>query len=386
MTTEEIIKQILSKNPTISREHLLERLTIERDKTGSLISDVTLLRMIAAEFGVETATKEFHPHKLSIKDLVPSLNDVTVAGRVVAIFPPKNFEGKRSGKFASLFVADKDNLLRIVLWNDKVELIESGAVEVGQVLRISHGYTKEDRSGKSELHISNKSEIEISPEGIETEKYPTIGKFATRINEITHEYKNKRIHLVGTVKELFPSSTFQRQDQTVGKVMRFVLADNTGEVPVVVWNEQADEFEETLHRGAGLQIVNAKVKGSSNGGLEIHVDSGTYVAMVAIAEEFMKIADLKEGQGCVSVKGEVFTKPVVREVRTSSGEIVRIAVFELKDETGPIWVSSWRKNAGIIGSLNVGDQITLKNAYVKRGLGNKPELSTRNATSIIVPS
>ena len=382
MTTEEIIQQILSKRPEISREEVLERLKTEKSKTGGLIADATLLRLIAAKYGVKIPPDRVYDRKLSISHLIPNLNDVTVSGRVVAVYPPKTFEGKRSGKFASLMIADKEDILRVILWNDKVNLIESGELKAGQVTRFSHGYTREDRNGKAELHLSSKSEIEINPLNVKAEDYPSIGKFATKINEIPKAHKN--IHLIGIVKEVFPSSTFTRQDLSTGKVLRFTLADSTGEVAMVVWNEKAEELEPYLKRNVELQLVNAKVKATSSGGFEIHVDASTYVDISAEAAQLTKIASLNADLNSVNVEGEVSATPVSREVTTSKGETVKLAVFELKDDTGTVRVSAWRKHAEAVNSLRVGDRVRLTNVYVKKGFGDKIELSTRNATSITV--
>jgi ssDNA-binding replication factor A large subunit len=382
MTTEEIIQHILSKHPEISREQILERLKTEKIKTGNLIADATLLRLIAAKYGVEILHDRVYDRKLSTSQLVPNLNDVTLSGRVVAVYPPKTFEGKRPGKFASLMITDKEGILRVVLWNDKVSLIESGKLKAGQVASFSHGYTREDRNGKAELHLSGKSEVELKPQNARAEDYPSIGRFATKIKEITKAHKT--IHLVGVVKEVFPSSTFTRQDQSTGKVLRFTLADSTGEVAAVVWNEKAEELEPFLKSNVELQLVNAKAKAASSGGFEIHVDTSTYVGISAIAEPVTKIASLSEDLNSVNVEGEVATTPVSREVTTSKGETVKLAVFELKDDTGTVWVSAWRKHAEAINNLKVGARLRLTNVYVKKGFEDKVELSTRSATVITV--
>lgn len=355
---------------------------MEKRKTAGFISDEILLRMVAVEFGVEIPRDEVLAPTLSIGDLVPNLGNVTVVGRVVAVFPPKTFEGYRSGKFASLFIADKSGLMRVVLWNDKTNVVESAGIKVGQVICFSHGYTKEDRSGAVELHIGEKGEIEISPKGIEAKNYPGISKFATRIGKITRMHRNKKINVTGIVKEVFSASNFKRQDSSLGKVMRFILADETGKIPVVVWNEKVDELEETLKKGVRLHIVNTRVKKSLNEGLEIHVDAGTFVEALP-AEEFLKIAYLKEGLNHVNVEGKVVTKPSVRDVKTSKGEIVKLAVFELEDETGRMWVSAWRKHANAAKELELGDKVAVKNAYVKKGFGDQIELSTKSTTSIV---
>ena len=385
MTAERIIEQILLRHPEISKKQILERLEREKRKTGGLIAYDVLLRMIAAELGVETL-KETYTLTLSIRDLVLGLNDVTVVGRVIAVFPSKTFEGNRSGKIASLLIADKNSILRVVLWNDKTSLIESGRVKVGQIIRFSHGYTRENYSGRVELHLGDRGEIEINPKDVEAKDYLTISKFITKIGETNQTLKNKKINITGTVKKLFPASTFKRRDSSSGKVMRFILADETGKVSVVVWNEKVDELEEKLKKGVKLQLVNAKVKKALSKGLEIHVNSQTYVEAITPTEEFSKIIGLREDLKRVNVKGAIVTKPMLRNIKTVKGELAKLAVFELKDETGRIWVSAWRKHADTVNSLKVGDKVIIKNAYVQRGFGNQLEISTRSITSITILS
>jgi ssDNA-binding replication factor A large subunit len=381
MSTEEIIGKILSKHPETLRKDLLERLERERRKTGGFISDNSLLQMIAADFGVEVSVKTITP-ALSTRDLVPSLSDVTVVGRVIAVFAAKTFGPKKGGRVASLLIADKSDILRVVLWSDKANLIECGEIKVGQIVRFSHCYTKEDRGGRVELHVGEKGEIETNPQDAEGEDYPTISRFTTKIGELIQAHKNKRVNTVGMVKELFPASAFKREDSSSGRVMRFTLADETGEIPVVVWNERVDELEKTLKKGTRLQIVNAKVKKAAGEGLEVHVDAGTYAEVLVPDGDFSKTADLKEGLNRVDVEGEVVTSPMVRNIKTSKGELVQLAVFELKDEAGRVWVSAWRRHADFVKNLKIGDKIIIRNSYVKRGFGDQVELSTRDTTSI----
>jgi ssDNA-binding replication factor A large subunit len=168
--------------------------------------------------------------------------------------------------------------------------------------------------------------------------------------------------------------------------MRFILADETGEISVVVWNEKVDDLEKTLRNGVQLQIVNAKVKKALGEGSEVHVDSVTYVEAVESAEEMLRIADLKEGLSRVNVEGEIVTKPMLRNVKTSKEELLKVVSFELKDETGTVWVSAWRKHAEMTGTLRQGARVIIKHAYVKKGFGDQLEISTRDATTITIIS
>lgn len=275
MATEDIIQEIILTHPEITRAEILEALEIEKSKTGGWISDETLLRLIATKHGVKVPQTKNHNSNLSIGQLIPILNDVTVVGRIVAVYPVRSFEGKQPGKYSSVLIVDKDSLLRVMIWNEKTRLIESGELKTGQIVRFSHAYTRENREGKTELHLGAKSLVEINVQNADEESYPFIDRFSTKCAGITKPQES--IHLVGVVRDVFPASTFTRQDQSNGKVLKFLIGDDTGQVTAVAWNEKADELEPLLKKGTSVILVNAKTKLSSNSVLEVHVDGATYI-------------------------------------------------------------------------------------------------------------
>jgi ssDNA-binding replication factor A large subunit len=380
MKSQEIVDRILSSCPGVSKDQVLERLEAERVKTGGFISDEALLRLIAAEFGCMIGNDGVAAPVLLLRDLVPGLGDVTVVGRVVAVFSPRAFGGEKSGRFASLLVVDESAVLRVVLWNDKAGLAEPDGVRAGDVVRFSHGYTREDRSGRVELHVGERSGVEVNPEDVREKDFPTIDEFAVRISALKGTRGKRRVCLVGVVRRVFSVSTFERDDLSLGKVLRFVLGDDSGEVGVVVWNEKVDDVEPVLRVGGGLRVVNGKVKKLEGGGVEVHVDGLTFVE--AFDRGFVKLAGLSEGLKRVSVEGEVVAKPVVRDVKTRRGEVLKVAGFELMDETGRVWVSAWRGHVDSVSGLEAGDVVVLRDVYVRRGFGDRLELSTRSSSSI----
>jgi replication factor A1 len=382
--SEDVINQIVTLCPMISRDQILKRLEKEKQKTGGFISEETLLRMIAADFGCESTRSKAEIPMLMIKDLLPGLNDVSVVGRILAVFGTRTFSGVNEGKFAGLLVADRTGLLRIVLWNDRTDLIDSRTLNVGQIVRFSHGYTREDSGGRPALHLGDRSEVEVNLGGVRESEYPSISKFSTQLGDLASAPKNKRVNVVAAVKKIFPSSTFERKDSSGGKVMRFIIADHTGEVPIVIWNEKADEMEKALKVGDKLQIVNGKVKKAFGESIEINVDGSSYIGPFAEFDETSQIVDLKEDSGPVSVEGKVVTKPVLRSVNTRRNEQVKLATFELEDKSGRISVSAWRNHAETAGKLKVGDTVLVKNAYAKKGFVDNLELSTRSDTSITI--
>ena len=274
MTSQDIIQKILACNPEVTEGQIQERLKAERARSGGLLGDETLLRLIAARFGVAVEQNGIcGSGVLATNRLYAGLNDVSVAGRLIAVYAARTFEGEKPGKYATLMIADCEGTLRVVLWNEAAGLVERGELVVGQVVRLLHGYTREDRSGKVELHLGGKSRVELEP----PEKacgYPTVERFTVKIGSLNGA--SGTVHLAGTVKEVYPLSTFTRSDSSGGQVMRFTLADESGTVTAVAWNDKAVELDRTLKPGVRLQLVNARVKDTQNGTLEIHVDQNTY--------------------------------------------------------------------------------------------------------------
>lgn len=274
MTTQDLIAELLSKNPQLNQEQILAQLQAERAKTGGLLGDETLLRLIAARCGVAVSQNQFqNKDTLCTSRLFAGLYDVTVAGRVVAVFGVKTFQGaEKSGKFATLMLADEEGLLRVVLWNEQAEQVERGELKAGQSVRFMHGYTRNDRYGKTELHLGNKSLIEIEP-GVKAADI-SFEKFTTKINILNPNSGN--VHVFGTIKTIFEKRGFTKNDNSEGSVLRLTLVDDSGETAVVAWNEKATELE-GAKQSMRLLLINARVKDTPNGGVEVHVDSNTYL-------------------------------------------------------------------------------------------------------------
>ncbi|MDR0318930.1 MAG: hypothetical protein LBI09_02725 [Nitrososphaerota archaeon] len=383
MLKEDIIAAILAKRPDLSEQQIQEMFMQEKERSGGLIGDETLLRLIAVRYDADVSKKviEFNEF-LSSGRLFSGLNDVSVEGRLIAIFPVHSFNsGEKSGKLANLMIIDEDGILRVVLWNKKAEVIERGELQIGQIAKFLHCYTRKDQFGKIEAHLGNKGRIEINENS--QVSYPNVEKFTSKISEITNIFNN--VHLAGNVKEVLELKTFTKGDGTGGKLLRFILSDETGEIAVVVWNGKVSMLEGQLKPRVYLYLINGKVKEKESGSFEVHVDSSSFIHVQQVTPQMSKLADLGEGD-IVNVEGNVSSVDSVREVTTGKGEQVKLFTFELRDETGSVLVSVWRSQTEQISNLKVGDSVTVKNGFVKMGYGNKLELTTRSGTQFTVKS
>jgi replication factor A1 len=376
------------------------KLIYERKRSAEdyLLDDVAA-RIVASELGAEIPNEEKDSFKseICIGNLVSGLNDVTLTARIIIVYPIQTFfkPDLTEGKLARLLLADKSGTLRLVLWNDKISLVEAGKIKHGNIVRVLHGYVREGLDGKLELHMGQRGDVQVSPPNVADSDYPSIDQFIDKIGNLTQ--KSKKASVLGAVYDTFSVSEFRRKDGSTGKVRRLRLRDETGEISLVFWNEKVDELGE-VKKEDQLRIMNARVKTQPDSRIELHVENATQIEKLVgqsqalslssfvPSEATCKIADLKEEGGPFSIEVTVATTPNVREVTTAQKEKVLVASFDLTDDTGKIRISLWRKHAELGKELSVGTRIRIKNAYAKRGFSNLLELVSRTSTTIEIVS
>jgi DNA polymerase III alpha subunit len=165
--------------------------------------------------------------------------------------------------------------------------------------------------------------------------------------------------------------------------MRFTLVDDSAEISVVVWNDIVDTLERQVKPNVCLYLINGKVKEKEGGVFEVQVDTTSFVQIQPVTLQISKLVDLKEGD-IVNVIGNVSSVDSVKEITTSRGEKIKLLTFELKDETGLVRVSVWRSQVEQFNCLKLGDSVTVENGFVKKGYGDKLELTTRSGTQFKV--
>jgi replication factor A1 len=387
---EQVVQRVLVTRRDLSREEVLKRIYEKKRSAEDYLLDDVAARIVAAELGVEVAEDEPLKSEITISNLVSGLNDVTLTARVISVSPVQAFFKRdlTEGKVARLLVADKTGTMRLVLWSEKIDLVEKGMVKQGNVIRVSHGYVREGLDGKLELHVGQKGNVEVQPSGVAESDYPLVDSFIERIGNLTQ--KSRSANVLGLVTDVYSVSEFKRKDGTNGKVRRVRLQDETGEIFVVFWDDRVDELGEVM-KGVQLRIMNAKVRTQPDGRIELHVENSTQVEKLlgqtipqtlGVGEALRKIAELKEEGGPFTVEATVAFAPEIREVTTSQQEKVLLASFDVEDDTGKIRVTLWRRQAEQARTLQVGTRVKLVNIYAKKGFSNLLELTSRNPTTI----
>jgi ssDNA-binding replication factor A large subunit len=123
-----------------------------------------------------------------------------------------------------------------------------------------------------------------------------------KINEINQRINH--VNLSAKIKRKFPPRTVTVKGREA-RVMNFVVEDETGEIPVVTWNENYIDKIMGSKDGENISIANAYSKENPfNGMIELNLGSGSAISVNSntiqkkeeTKTEYKKIKDIKDGE------------------------------------------------------------------------------------------
>jgi len=371
--TERIIETILTQRRDLTREKLLSLIEDKKKRAGDLLSDEGATRLVAQDLLVEMEAKRMAG--IRIVDLVTGLNDVTIIGRVMVVWSAQEFRKSdgSTGKILRFLLADRTGKIHCAAWNAKAEGLEQEGLTQGKVVKVAHGYTREGLAGSVELHCGDRSDVIISPAEVRDEDYPKFEEFFVNIAGITLD--KKEVNVIGVVKSEPKLFTFQRHDGE-GYVLRTRIADRTGNIAVVVWNEKVGEIRD-LKRDDVLQVINGKVKKDLSGFPEIHVDKRSKIEIFkerptylqAPASKFTKIAALKPTMRGIDLLVRVVRVGGQRELKRTTGETTCVGRLLVNDDTGLTRISLWDEHAKLLEQVREGDVLLVEDASTRERAG-----------------
>jgi replication factor A1 len=243
---ERILKKI-SESANVPKEEIERKIEAKRAKLSGLISKEGAAQIVAAELGVS-----FDNEKLKINELLPGMRKVSLVGKIISVFPVREFEknGKK-GKVANMVIADETSNIKLVLWDtNHISLIETGKIGIGGVIEISNASMREN-----EIHLGSFSEFRLSNIIIEDAKTERISKEKTIIDFKNMDNTKTRAFIVQLFEPRFfyvcpeckKKATPEGENFICaihGKVpadkralMNFVIDDGTGTIRAVVFHE-----------------------------------------------------------------------------------------------------------------------------------------------------
>ena len=155
------LKERIVKESGLSVPELDRKIQEKMSELSGLISEEGAAHIVANELGMQlleaTATSK-------INELKAGMRNIDILGKIMRKFEIRHFESARGpGKVASFVFGDETGVTRAVLWNEQADKLDQ--LQEGNVIKISSAYVR-DNNGRLELHINDRSKIEITEEQI----------------------------------------------------------------------------------------------------------------------------------------------------------------------------------------------------------------------------
>ncbi len=252
------LKQKILSSEKLSAEQLELKLKAKINELSGLISEEGAAHIIANELGVELVS--LSSKKLKIKEVYAGMRNITAVGKVMRKFEAREFlKDNRSGKVCSLVFGDETGTVRVVFWNEQVDLLRK--VSEGDILLVRDAYVRENNNDR-EIHLGNQGSIIVNPEG---ESIGMVREGASFQRKKIEELQGgEGAEIVGTVVQIFDPRFFyvcpdchKRVAETQGVfqcaehaevkpvtsyVMNLVLDDGTGTIRAVLWKNQTNNL------------------------------------------------------------------------------------------------------------------------------------------------
>ena len=282
---EALIGELLQSRPELNREEVMRRISQKKETVGAgYLTDQGALFLVAGELGV-SLRKADASSDMAIKDLYIGTNDVSVVGRVLAIYPVATYnkkDGGGTGKYRRLVLFDGLHSVKLTVWDEMAEeLVERLGVATDTPVRIVSGYVKQGLDGKPNLNLGKRGRIEVLTDEKLTSKLATVSAMTEKLSDSSQERQYMAVEC--TVNSEPKYSEFVRSDGSQGSLFQFTVTRDggKGERRVVIWNPSA---RPDLRKGQRILLTNLRSKQSSSGEYELHGDAGSAVLMARKAQ------------------------------------------------------------------------------------------------------
>ena len=200
--------------------------------------------------------------------------EIDIIGRILSLENPREFQRDTGevGVVRSAMFADESGKVRLSFWNEKAQ----GDYAVGEAYRIENARTRLGMYSV-DLNIGGGSRIirmsEEEASAMFIPKLETLEKALydyKKISDLDEDEEDTII--IGRIIELNDVREFDRDNGDVGHVRNIEIADDTGSIKVVLWN---DDAKKEYEMGQALKIQNPRLSLDMDNRIEANVSSVT---------------------------------------------------------------------------------------------------------------
>jgi len=379
MKTDMYINKIIEETG-LTKNEIQSLVEEKKDELKGLISDEGALFIIAKELGVDVKDENKDLLKdidINVVDITSNMKNITLIGRIKDIYRVNNFTKKdgSEGRVGSFLLHDNTGDIRIVLWDEQINVFNEENFTKNELVKVINGYAK-NRINKDgipsgiEIHLNRLSKIIIAPEDIDFKKYPKIKDELVKISDIN--LTQSSISIEGQVLQKFPIREFTRKTGENGKVGSIILMDSSGTIRITFWNDDTGKMNRfELGDVLSISSLNPKVSNLDSKTIDLFISRSSTIKK--LKKKFMLESDLVDNikslqdlNNIVSFKGVISSIDNLKKITLKSGDEISLLSFEVSDETDFIRVTLWREIADKYSKILSSEMgVLLKNVMIK---------------------
>jgi len=282
---EDLYQKLLESG--FSEEELERHVQSKAKEFGGFMSKQGILFIIAKENGIHLHSpdligqfyKEFEEEidyddfTIDISEVKESMTNIVLLGKILQIYETREFTRKDGtpGIVGSFLLGDISQTIKIILWDDKVDITKNKFFRKNELIRIIGGYCRMGRKSNLEVHLGRKGRIILSPENVSKNVEKKLNnleydhsqidspqKPASKIKDLIERYNYIKI-IQGLIQiEEFKEVNTKNGEKTF--LLKLILSDESKSIRVIIWGMNAIECLKVLSNGEFIEITNLAVK------------------------------------------------------------------------------------------------------------------------------
>jgi hypothetical protein len=277
-----MLQYLTQQRSDLTIDKLRSLIEEKKQKIGAgYLTEQGALFLVAADLGISLDQQRSPLH---ISDLYVGAKDVTLYGRILTIYSPRQFARKdntETTKNRTMVIYDDDqSTIKIKLWDNKVQVPEELGLRPGDMIKLSKGYVKSGLDGKPFINVGMDCQLEKTKEA--PSEIPDLNAMTRTIENVDSPADN--IIIEGYVRSNPRMSDYRDSRGNMSKSLQLQLfnEDGTKSLRTIIWNVSETRLPKVFKIGSKIRLIGVRIKSGNpqygNGDFEIHGDEGTVLS------------------------------------------------------------------------------------------------------------
>ena len=281
---DELFQKLLDLG--LSEEELEKKVKDKVEEYGGFMSKQGVLFIIARENGLDVRSPDINDYvyddleeevdydefTIDITDLREGMSNIVLLGIILTFQKVREFVRKdqSAGKVCSFLLGDATGIVKVVLWDERADIVNQEYFKPKELVRVIGGYSKLGRNEAIEIHLGRKGLIVLSPE-VSAKKRKQFEEITIASSEETTPKSNleplrqaiEKNKYISAVKGIVQIEEFKELELKSGDksfLLTMFLEVEGFTIRVKAWGMNAVECLKMVNDGDFVSITNLAVK------------------------------------------------------------------------------------------------------------------------------